>query len=406
MEWQSATSPTTVALEPRWEDQIPVHSILRPSPVLAPTDSLRKAMDLLQRTPKALVPVVEDGFLVGIVQQENLGNGAVTRAIDARDPHAVRVRDFMASPLARPLPAYLPLADALEFMDRSGQSVLPVADPSGRHVGVVSRSELVSHLTRAVRPERMGGMATPLGVYLTSGIARAGPGDLGLFLAGFTLCLMLLLSLGVVFALAWLVERYTGYGLVRTLLAAGTGAAQSARGPELILFGGYVAAFGLLFRFSPLAGLHAAEHQVVNAVEHGEDLDPDAVRRMSPVHPRCGTNLAVVAVLASFFGILWGVNPSTLPILALLIVLLRVPSGNLAQKYVTTRPPTDREVASGIWAGQELIRRHWEAQARPLTLIRRIWNMGILQSLAGFSVAMSLVQAILRLLGLGWLPIL
>jgi uncharacterized protein YqhQ len=50
---------------------------------------------------------------------------------------------------------------------------------------------------------------------------------------------------------------------------------------------------------------HGAEHKAVNAYEGGADLDDlDQVARCSRVHDRCGTNLAVIALvitLVSYF---------------------------------------------------------------------------------------------------------
>ena len=58
---------------------------------------------------------------------------------------------------------------------------------------------------------------------------------------------------------------------------------------------------------------HGAEHKSIHAFEAGLELEPDNVRRFSPLHPRCGTSfLLIVMVLAIIVftfvgtpGILW-----------------------------------------------------------------------------------------------------
>jgi CBS domain-containing protein len=66
-------------------------------------------------------------------------------------------------------------------------SALPVVDASGSYRGMVSRADLVAALGQQVRPPVVGGMATPLGVWLTTGSLSGGAPPLGLFLSGATL---------------------------------------------------------------------------------------------------------------------------------------------------------------------------------------------------------------------------
>src|SRR5262249_3714835 len=92
--------------------------------------------------------------------------------------------------------------------------------------------------------------------------------------------------------------------------------------------------FGVLFRYSWVTGLHAAEHQVVHAIEMGDDLTPEAVRRKPRIHPRCGTNLMTAFgtfMLLRSLGDGWDV-------IAFPVVLLtwRI-FGGFLQQHVTTR---------------------------------------------------------------------
>jgi uncharacterized protein YqhQ len=46
---------------------------------------------------------------------------------------------------------------------------------------------------------------------------------------------------------------------------------------------------------------HGAEHMTIHALEHGDPLTPDAIRRYPTAHPRCGTEFILVVVVVSIF---------------------------------------------------------------------------------------------------------
>src|SRR5690606_35007100 len=127
-------------------------------------------------------------------------------------------------------------------------------------------------------------------------------------------------------------------------------------------------------RFAPLAGIHAAEHKVVHAIERGEELIPSVVKRMPRVHPRCGTNLAVGAMV--FLGIMsWeAIGEVELRLLAALLVTVIVwrPLGTLMQYYVTTREPNEKQIAMGIRSGKALLEKAVYAPQARATIFRRI----------------------------------
>ncbi len=136
-------------------------------------------------------------------------------------------------------------------------------------------------------PPRLGGMATPLGVYLHDGVSSRRRGLLGSGSdrrddepagadgAG-----------GRARAGAGRRPR------IRACLAAG----RALTPPGLQLWLSAISPWlplpfvFLLLRLVPLSGTHAAEHQVVHCIERHAPLVPDCVRAMPRVHPRCGTN--------------------------------------------------------------------------------------------------------------------
>lgn len=225
------------------------------------------------------------------------------------------------------------------------------------------------------RPEGVGGLATPLGVYLSTGDLRSGAGDGGLFLTG------------VVMALC---HQLVKTGLEGIELAVGPLPSEPA---ALLQFFFYL----LLLRLTPLAGYHAAEHQVVHAIERGEPLDANTLALQPREHPRCGTNL--VALLFGTQALLPLFNRPVVGMIgafALFIAWRKL--GWLFQRMFTTKPPTKAQVASALAAGRELMadlaRRPQYRAAR----WRRLWLSGFIQMVAGFLATLLVVQ-LLHLLG-------
>lgn len=357
--------------------------------VIEATDTLAKAANVLRLTAVPVVPVVRDGQIVGMMSQSRLSlNGT---SIDTP------VERVMLPP-PPPLPASMDSRDGLAIMEAAGLDVAPVVSASGELVGVVTRSDLLALASRTIRPRQCGGMATPLGVYLTTGTVRGGVGDLGLFLAGALMGLYALLSLALVFTAVWLIDERWNLGLLSGFgVLPPTGLATFYAPAALIA---WLVIYALLFRNSVLAGYHGAEHMTVNAIEAGDDITAEQVARYSRVHPRCGTNLVVVLLIFILAGEIWDMSGLALGLLALLVVLTRTSLGGITQRYLTTRPPTASELESGLRAGRELIERHQTAIGHPGGLLTRIWCMGLLQAMAGLLLASWAVTWLASLLGL------
>jgi hypothetical protein len=145
-------------------------------------------------------------------------------------------------------------------------------------------------------------------------------------------------------------------------------------------------------RLLPLAGYHAAEHQAVHAIERGEPLRPEILRRMPRVHPRCGTNIMAGALIftvvsQALTALRIGLGSSDSAVLGAIVALFTWRSlGAFLQQYFTTRPATDRQLASGIAAARDLERKFTGAIPRRPTLIRRLWCMGMPQMVVGTSL--------------------
>ena len=294
------------------------------------------------------------------------------------------------------------LQDALDTLRLSGLPSLPLRDPAtGRVVAVLTRPDIVPPLA----PPRLGGMATPLGVYLHDGISGGGVGFWGLVLTGMTMGCLALTAQALAHELSRIVSGHLpALSVWVNHLPLGLPLWISAISPWLPL-----PLVFLLLRLIPLSGIHAAEHQVVHCVERCAPLVPDCVRTMPRVHPRCGTNLFagftlfLVTFLAAFCvtqAAQWQLLDSVTLAAALagpltLIYWRRV--GGWVQQWFATRPATDSQIAGAIRAAEQVLSRHKRRTERGERLrfspLRRIWTMGIGQILLGYAAVIALLTA-------------
>ena len=279
------------------------------------------------------------------------------------------------------VPAAFSLQNSLLTLDRYNATALPVIDGDGTYRGMISRADVVAALGASIRPPVVGGMATPLGVWLTDGRIQAGAPPLGLFLSGLVLAacfafahLVLLLGLATINS-NWAAMFHSGR------LGA---LADGGNGFNLLV----TAVQGVLFlsalRLTPMAGIHAAEHQTVWAIERGLDLTPENVAQMPRAHPRCGTNLMALAGLMTIsLQHLPSYGSMSITLVLLFTFLFWRRFGTFMQEVFTTRTATRNQLESGIKAGREIMEKY---QAQPMALppLRlRLLNSGIIWSVAG-----------------------
>ena len=291
------------------------------------------------------------------------------------------------------------LDEALELLRRTPGGSLPILDPdTGQVVAVLSRPGAFP----PPAPPRLGGMATPLGVYLTDGIVSGGAGFWGLFLTGIVLGALALLSQAIVNA-ALTLARAHGHDVWAW---AESPARPVALRPWLstLVSGLPVPLIFVLLRLIPMSGTHAAEHQVVHCIERGLPLTPDCVRAMPRVHPRCGTNLFIglSLFLLVFVGAFCAAEPAPVSLAngigvadaATVALILAAPPallfwrriGGFVQQWFATRPATDLQIAGGIRAAQEvLLRRRQTGEGVRFRPLRRVWSMGFAQVLLGYA---------------------
>lgn len=298
------------------------------------------------------------------------------------------------------------LGDAIQSLRRSPLLSVPIIDPeTGQVIAVLARPDA---LTPPI-PPRLGGMATPLGVYLTDGVSSGGAGFWGLFLTGVIMSLFALTAQAAVHGLSLLIAAHPAFLAVwfqlvpldvRFWLAALT--------PWLPLPFVF-----FLLRVAPLSGTHAAEHQVVHCIERFAPLVPETVRSMPRVHPRCGTNLftgftlfllTFVSVFSTTVQLGWQpVDSASLGaiIAAPLTLFGWRRTGSWVQRWFATRPATDKQIAGAIRAAEQVLSRRrarLERSGSPrFAPIRRLWSMGLAQIILGYCLVLSLLTGVLTI---------
>ena len=350
----------------------PVGTVMRPTLTVERGDSLARGAQTLRENGGTVLPVVDDeGALIGLLTDAGLAR-ALAQASEATDA----IGDYLDA--APTLPPYASAAEALRR--GMGGEAHVVVDDRHRVVGLVSAVDLWPRRRTLPRPAMVGGLATPFGVYLTSGNVSAGAPWYGLVGSG---------------------AATFGMFVAAMLLTTAAGSHGLPAAWELPLSAGV---FLLLMRLSPLSGIHGAEHQVVHAIEREESLVPEVVRRMPRVHPRCGTNL--VAGFGVFLAIrsIPGIGDAGIVLSAVAALAFAMPLGSILQRFVTTSRPTDRQLAQAIRAGEALLLANATAhRARP-TPLRRIWSMGVLQIAAGAMALALIVAFVKRIAHIDWLP--
>jgi hypothetical protein len=240
----------------------------------------------------------------------------------------------------------------------------------------------------------VGGMATPLGVWLTNGSLTGGAPPVGLFLSG--------LLLAFCYAVAQLMVIVGLWAINPTLGAAGLSGrlGMMLDGTGFLNLGAFLAQslfFLLAMRALPLSGTHAAEHQTVWAMERGLPLEVEYVEKMPRAHPRCGTNLvALLGLVTIGFAHIPDYSPDWV-LLVLVVTFFGWRSlGQLIQEWFTTRPASRKQLQSGIKAATELIEKY---QAQPFAMPGRplkLLNNGMIYSAGGMMVGMSVFMWLLN----------
>jgi acetoin utilization protein AcuB len=130
------------------------HDVMTPNPVtVAPQATLAEVWDLMRDANIRHVPVVEDGALVGILSDRDLGSLDVARLLTTEGADALKrelstpVVDIMSADVIF-VQAETDLGEVIDLMLESKVGAIPVVRPETREVaGIVSYIDVL----RAVR---------------------------------------------------------------------------------------------------------------------------------------------------------------------------------------------------------------------------------------------------------------
>ncbi len=380
------------------EVNLTVGQLTRETSALRPTDSVGRAAEALRHSVYSALPVVEDGRVVGLVTEADLRRAFPIIAVSGSNGDgrsSPTVASLMRTDVP-PVPESVPLGALADLLEQYPLDALPVIDAFGHFRGMVSRVDVIAAQCQTIRPPLIGGMATPMGVYLMAGSLRAGASNLALFLTGaFMGSLTVITQILILAVCRWIDLQWgTSYRELYFREQVIFGDPWSPTwGVEVVFTLCSTLLFLLFIRLSPLAGYHAAEHQVVHTIERAEPLVPEIVRQMPRPHPRCGTNL-VVALLMLYISL--GHLPRLFAVVGVLLTILNWRTiGGWIQQHFTTKPASDKQLRSGIRAGEELLRKYREHPQWRSSFTQRVMNMGLPQVLAGALASVYLWEFIL-----------
>ncbi len=292
------------------------------------------------------------------------------------------------------LPVNASVGALADLIESTRLPFVPLVDDKGRYTGQCASAERLYRLAnKTLRPARVGGLATPLGVYMTSGYYNVGAGWPGLLATGF-------LFGGLARLMDWV--GLIGYSALVALFPV----VLRLPGQEqaLLQLGLLLTTMLTLLRLSPLAGLHAAEHMTINALERDLPLTEAVVRQQPREHRRCGTNLLVLLGGIQLLGLAFYIGSTRLNPLGLflytvfwgwLVFSCWRPTGLWLQRHFTTKPPSHSQLESGLKAGRELLARFSERPHGDPGFWRRLWGAGFLQMLMAFVMTFWLVDFLL-----------
>jgi len=149
----------------------------------------------------------------------------------------------------------------------------------------------------------------------TSDGRTADAADLGKGSIALMLVFTLVLGLGLFFFVPLLVAQFVAGGRPNIVERAVEGVVQVS------IFLGYLILIGRTSDVRRTFMYHGAEHMTIHALEAGDPLTVEAVRKYPTAHPRCGTEFLVVVILISIitFSI---VGKHALPVMILSRIVL------------------------------------------------------------------------------------
>jgi len=364
----------------------PVSKLGREVPAVSEYLDAFRLPDAFKQAESDTLPVIDiEGKIVGIVSEYDLSQVLPEWCFDPDSyRHNIIVGDIMTRNVWTET-EYSDIDIIISKVHKMHTRVIPLVNKDGIYTGnSITRSVVIAYLTRMVKPVSLGGLATPLGVYITDGKHQAGSGNAGLLTTGLALVSIII----IVQLMTGFVFRYININ--RTLV-------------YLIQF----ILFIFILRMTPLVKYHAAEHQTIHAIEKGLPLKPATVKMQPRAHKRCGTNIMVLLIglqfilLFSIDFIKFGPFGQFIFLIAgfLFVFSYWRKFGMWLQNNLTTATAGNKHLQSGIKAGEEILRKNKDDKDPfPPSILQKIWNMGLVQMLSVFLLMMWIFDKFIHLL--------
>jgi hypothetical protein len=341
---------------------------------------------------RGILPVVgKKRKLAGVLRQDLLIMAHSLPPLSLEQAEQMMTEPSVTIKAKQSLEAVLPL------FEQHNLPMIPIVDDKGQYTGECASYTQWYRLQHGLlRPSRVGGFATPFGVYLTSGAISGGAGWKALIATAILFGVMVhLLDWIALVAFSGLAALWPGLNLMDPW--------------QQWMIQGNIAVVVLFaaMRFSALSGLHAAEHMTVSALELDLPLTVENVNAQSREHVRCGTNLMVLLGSLELLGYsLWflheKVNWLGLVLYGLVWIALTVklwrPMGLMVQRYFTTKPPTSAQLASGIKAGQQVLEQFIRTPHGPPSFWQRLWGSRMLPLFVICALTTWILEQLIRLL--------
>jgi len=165
----------------------------------------------------------------------------------------------------------------------------------------------------------------------------------------------LLFAFGIAIGFALLLFKVSPAIITSWLPVDGTAAFVVVEGlVRVAIFIAYLLLIGLLPDLKRVFQYHAAEHKAINALEAGEELEPERVQRYSLLHVRCGTAFLLYVMVIAIFVFAFVGQPVWYWLIASRILLLPVIAGiayeviRFAGKH-PQHPALRTLLAPGLW---------------------------------------------------------
>ena len=234
-----------------------ITQLIKVHPVVTTSDSVRRAAGLIKGSDGSRLIVVNGGAVVGTVSEQAIVDFLST-AGDVESAMKLPV-DALVEPQPVFINSGVTLKEAAQVFASTGADTLPVIGSHGMVQGVLYRSDVIGSLTRTLRPPTIAGMATPLGVYLTTGSQCGGAGSAGLFLTGVSMMLMIAASTLIVNSLPGVIARSMHINIGAFMASMPILLQPHLR--DLVFYastGLTVVIMLFMLHLSPLSGYHAA----------------------------------------------------------------------------------------------------------------------------------------------------